>query len=1148
MRIPKPIVHAVCVVCASILLPGWFFASLRAETVVSAGSKDRDRLLLCINIIHGYVAEAKAIIKDADDYGRELMALSLMSYRTLPVTSAYGKSSFQAFQKALNSLDQKYRSRTETLPSADVMWNLAASELAYRPEWLPGLPYSHPALQKYYSNALFILRKMAASPFPLAGPDALGRFYPRDRSVDIAFLTAKEDLVNETIAAFMLYLDSLEAETAKDLNWTSTKPAPPEKLAVGSARVAHLYSIVSRLSDVRPGYVKRFYLRLQRIYDIFVSHYSKQADITGNASHFIASGVYWPPEWVESKLSGAQRIRWDALDIPSQRITHTYVQWRDAQWNYLSAWRSKTTSYSETPAGELYYYLDKITPIENARMQQVLDGVQDTDAVIDKIREALTVVRGNKMQWYAFQNSMYQAYYQENKRFLNELTALLEQYKGEFPYVPGAITEQFAPFEGNVQWPNYTRYAVWYLPRQETPVTIFPQPVPGAYAPVTAPDYFKLDAGKSLGDARLPSSAGVNVQYRWVVTSVPNTQNARSVKYMPFQTVSRSAPVTFKPDLAGDWQLTLIVTNAASGISNSVPVDLKFIRTVLWISHDDRETITRRTSITNDKQAKTRFGFRPYYTNDPQAISWREYYAGKSFEFPLEVAQEKAGVFSNYDDEGRPVDAASYTAPQTGFVFKMKRSSASAFVAGSYDGKYNSIDLVSETREGALNPAVYYRTLGTIELASAAAGPGSVPIAVTVLDQNIAELVLAGPDSPYALRIVRSSKTSPLSGTYSIRQWVDNCAWINDHHSQIPNQTTVKYGEAFAKRPGANGVPDWLEQEAAQNVMDFASDYLPYVERIKVTRWGLGDYVPGYREIALNPYSSYVRYNKGHINPYGYACVDTFQTAVPHLAHHAWYWLGLVSRRGAPAGPDPDADFLAYSGNASLREQLAFSWDSPANFYGPQDTGLGITYGGSSVADAARGRRKVYQKTVKLYGNAGEGFYAQFLKLTPYYHEDPDIFADTKFGEKKQRIILQSTELSSATPRTAFFLPNGKPIERPVNRASVDQVFFVQEGKKRLLREGLHYSWEKRYAYEAVALYNNFDWGGFLQWKAVPFIEITFSAQGITLLRGVPEVQVRYHEVMPHAVEEYDASYLTNDSTSNFCEMWGTILSTGCAY
>ncbi|MCX5715201.1 MAG: hypothetical protein NT033_10510 [Candidatus Omnitrophica bacterium] len=454
-----------------------------------------------------------------------------------------------------------------------------------------------------------------------------------------------------------------------------------------------------------------------------------------------------------------------------------------------------------------------------------------------------------------------------------------------------------------------------------------------------------------------------------------------------------------------------------------------------------------------------------------------------------------------------------------------------------------------------------------------------IRIEVGGVDPNITELVLSNNESLYGNKIKRAG-SSLLEGSYEIKQWVDKYSWIKGIV-----QNSGKNVPGFVKRDGANGLPDWLEGSIMGEYLrnryptDEFLPYINYIDKIGITKTGMGKYIDGERTIYLNPYRQVLRFNKGIVNRYGYATAAPLTEVVTHLAYHSFYWHTVVKESGKKGGPDEDGDRLPRFSDqyvddldmtskefTFLRDNATFNAGAkigPAAAIGDVVKNSRVIYGGDAVRDSYCGRVKMYQKSIKLVDNTAEGFYKNMLKITDYFParneyaqtEDKDndylrgySYTNTKVWERQQRILNQATSLSAATPKAAFILPYGRMMQRPVGSIVMQEVFFERGGRIEVLQEGQDYTWRKVFAYDRVLKYGTIDWGSFLFRKAGPCLEIAFTGEGIAKLAGSAsnEVQVRYKEIIPHELKEYDASFVGSHAYNGYIELWNTVASVPC--
>ncbi|MCX5697221.1 MAG: hypothetical protein NTU54_04560 [Candidatus Omnitrophica bacterium] len=422
---------------------------------------------------------------------------------------------------------------------------------------------------------------------------------------------------------------------------------------------------------------------------------------------------------------------------------------------------------------------------------------------------------------------------------------------------------------------------------------------------------------------------------RWVITAIPDTAEAKSQTYVVYQKLSATDIAVLTPDLAGDWQVTLDINDAQDG--NEAVATMNAIRRILWVQHNDKDTYLSNYAYTSEEL---------------------------SCEFNQEIAPEKAGVYLNYDDLGKPVDQIEYTLPQnTQYCFTLEK------VRGEYDhskGKYDGLMGSTPLQSDAFR---YHPDVGAFNLASSASSDEFAILKVEAVDSSITDLVLSTKQSLYGFKVSYPNKRI---GTYQIKQWVDNYAWIN-----MDGKGFVKYDR---KASGAcHPCPDWLEERAAR-VLNESEPYLrQYVQRIlpSATEGEFGHFDPkNPRNIYLDDYNVRMRYNLPVASEYGWFVVMALDGNARHEAHHIWYYNEMI-RKGLK---DADQDWLPAD---SAGGKIVYLQDSASNFCGAKLTGIfnpvepGIVYLGDNQSDAveealAPGSKKEFLSYYSVADSNGE--------------------------------------------------------------------------------------------------------------------------------------------------------------------------------
>jgi hypothetical protein len=420
---------------------------------------------------------------------------------------------------------------------------------------------------------------------------------------------------------------------------------------------------------------------------------------------------------------------------------------------------------------------------------------------------------------------------------------------------------------------------------------------------IKIPEKITLTASKIVKDE---DTAKLNL--RWVITAIPETANAKSQAYVLYQKLSNSEIAQFQPDLAGVWTLTLEADDgyqplpgASKTDPGAVTISVNAIRHILWLQHSDKDIALELYTPDANTSPKTLYGdaYGPYY---------------------LEVAQEKVGIYQNYNDDGMPVDKDN-SISASGRYFSLERGKISnPFLTGAYDGKFGSTDF---RKDQALQSA-YRHADGAFSLKSASNWHGEFPIVVRVHSPKITELVLPTKGCAFGQK-------GKLIGTYHIKQWIDYWSWYN------------LCGSGFSEYYDANKIPDWLEKRAAEALNSFPQ-VLPYVLKMAINDIDNRDYAGGYymrgtKIINLNPYDFpkfrlSMRYNSSIVNKRGFWSRLAVDSVARHEAHHVFWWWNIY----APGTlNDNDGDRLP---NTQAGGMFRYLWDNKANYYaacGPRE-------------------------------------------------------------------------------------------------------------------------------------------------------------------------------------------------------------------
>jgi hypothetical protein len=478
-----------------------------------------------------------------------------------------------------------------------------------------------------------------------------------------------------------------------------------------------------------------------------------------------------------------------------------------------------------------------------------------------------------------------------------------------------------------------------------------------------------------------------SLSYRWVITNIPETEEAKSQRYVLYQTISKEEIAEFQPDLAGNWEITLEL-NGKTGYFKQVISDLT-----------GRQQINESGKLKISVNAFRRILW-IYYKEEEQYLKKHFPFVGAPYY--LEVTPLHIGIYRNYSDAGCPVDLDdTYGGP-------MKPPSMRFAVRMEFRGLYNGEDgsgffnesgaslndiytPLNSTNNPIIVNAVSASDMLGINEAELLVGPPRAPWALTLNDKNemyynhwFTEFVVPSADCIYGQKTDES--TTSWFFSLPIKQWFDREVALNldGKGFKVFKKGKLKVGTAVGGLGKYLGLgdfgdlncPDWLEAETVDALKGTLLE--EYVERINTIaiRNQLGLYRRGTKYIMLNPYIEGMRLNLPIRSIYASILPAGTDGAGLHEAFHSYrehYRAVDADRDGLPGETGPALGYMpgfVYD----------YIYDSPANAYigygaepiafFPESVGtkelipIAFRYLGDRVADKDKGREKHF--TVRL--------------------------------------------------------------------------------------------------------------------------------------------------------------------------------------
>ncbi|MCX5714563.1 MAG: hypothetical protein NT033_07140, partial [Candidatus Omnitrophica bacterium] len=618
----------------------------------------------------------------------------------------------------------------------------------------------------------------------------------------------------------------------------------------------------------------------------------------------------WPlPAWGEVKLTPIARTGWDEVACRRTIRNHSY-SWR--------LWTAPLIFYEEIKTEEIedpFYTEGSLYDIVQLRKKRAED---------------IRICQGPPVKEYPlsfdqFGESEFGMALAENRVYNARVAAEAALQKAE-----AALNKQYR-VSGN-----------------HTPVA-----VSGDYPARNMPCTFTLNA---RGSTDADNDA---LKYRWVITGIPWSDNhVLSQKYVLYQKLSDAQVATFEPDLAGQWQVDLDVTD---GIEDAQPEPgyrhralINAVRHILWVQHsngpyDPKTGLGIELRLYDPKVTPTK----PEKTTDGKPTQWGGPYY-------VEVSHEQAGLYLNFNDEGMPVDEDSWRPTDNKPLFEVIMGESPAGAVGAYDGLYGSTPLVNSTGKATPLKRV---TPGSFELVSASAKGGYVKILICP-NLQIKEVRCSTDDCSYGAKggdfSVPSDEpgvmcVSRFAGQYKIQQWVDHYEWLNTNGQGFLPVRKAKFGYYG----GYMYIPDWMERRAAETLEKFP-EVMPFVKRIlNLPEWKryIGLYYPTSKQIWIKSYFGPLRHNLPVSDCYGFIGKASLDETARHEAYHSYYYNSFPSFKNNDGDSYPDYNWNQPVKFSDGKDILQYARDSGSNFFGMEDVdSMRVIYKGDEVFDRKRNK------------------------------------------------------------------------------------------------------------------------------------------------------------------------------------------------
>ncbi|MCX5697224.1 MAG: hypothetical protein NTU54_04575, partial [Candidatus Omnitrophica bacterium] len=667
------------------------------------------------------------------------------------------------------------------------------------------------------------------------------------------------------------------------------------------------------------------YNRDNELYAQWVSCYKAGISSYIVSHQFITTSDANGPMYNEEIRSSAVQVNWDSYSCVVDRSAHV--------WSPVKGWKDGAKTHDLETFSPLVGNVNGKYPVDamkaKCRAEWDFRVSQLTTVSKNDLKAAGNTLVAHCAGNFKADNDFYEIYQQSFGRHLCALNNILNKYKD----LGLSVTQQFS---GAVQTrhelfnPDDLTSQFYYIScglndfkdkDNQVPVIRITQ------SPTNdKPGTFNLSAAASY------DPDGDVLRYRWVLTAMPDTLEAKSKTYVLYQKLSIAQVLAMILDLGGDWQVAVEVNDNKD--ASEMDIILAYSRKILWIAHSDNDIFLQRY----------------HYVDAAKGIDTT---------FNLEVSSNPVGVYLNYNDAMEPVDSIAYTPATPGSCYSIQKNSVQPENAkGAYDGLYGSSIFTTGIR--------YNSIPGPLVLKSSSNRPGKACFEISVLDPDITDFVYSTVSCLYG---ARKHRPEALQGFFTVKQWIDKSAWLNPDglgFVEYKKENATAYHEC----------PDWMEEQAARVIQGHAI-LREYVGRIVVAaknenenRDRYGHYIPGTRFICLNPYINDIRWNLPACNAYGFYGKNCLENTALHEAFHCFYYQTI--HKGVYVNKDKDGlpgepysgmfaylldDNTNYCGAKLLGSLLEINADDPHYDYlgdGEYDYASGETkffYSKGSLAD-----------------------------------------------------------------------------------------------------------------------------------------------------------------------------------------------------
>jgi hypothetical protein len=807
---------------------------------------------------------------------------------------------------------------------------------------------------------LFTLRRICESPYR---PES-------EKQYDQKLLAAYEKRNQKVIASGKKYLRSVLRRIEHELFWMGSQPAPGKKFRLARSASRFAFLAYKRLThDLVVVREQKYHEWLGETYNAYVIFANARALAALSVNpHYGSVGLNGDAYAQINILGTAQRVGWNKFAaVKAKEISGGYA------WNYIyernrpdqGRWVTdvKDTIY-EPQVLETYYYCNNFDAEVAGLESKINRNMANYRVILDWYRNKLEA-----------DNRAYNAFKAAYEQLAANCNRIDQKYQStELQGNLLVVLREAKVSERQISLSSYTGQVREFV-----------------YEDHLVGNNWQPDAHiKQQGD-RLYASEEVSSRDKvsWIIRSIPETEHAKSKRYVLNQNAQEGLSFDFAPDLAGDWQVEMIVTKDLRTVHDIKVVNKQ--RCILWIRHAnqpyDPNTRLGIELVLYDPKAPWGSPLHPENAfTQPEYENW----GGPYF---LEKATIKAGLYLNYDDQGNPVDPytnfcsasapaqlPSYAVP-SGIVTNGKVATfALGRLAGSrannvwrYEGNYGSTHIYYQLY---FFPK-FYPEGGELIITLVADGrktegsfthQGYNIIKADVFDPQITEFVcsidgkmqkgrMENPNDPFC----------KFTSFLKIDQDIDYGFAFNKSGRLVWLKKTPAVSAVSKATNVIPDTPDCLEKRAMDALAGWRQEQ--DVKRILEMRYWesgreQGAYLMGTKDIFISSRHRELRYNLPSVSDYGFSAPASFDSVVRHEAFHSYFCNRLseftdIDCDGIPGVPGPQG----FPGGRAF----SYAWDSPTNFFGAfgpvltgplPDAPTTLTYAGDQQKDNSSGAEK----------------------------------------------------------------------------------------------------------------------------------------------------------------------------------------------